>query len=165
MKRGERSPGGWECDTNMDRKLVLTADIIREQCLSLNSNCGMIVLTGGEPALQIDEELVELLGRRHEIAIETNGTLPLPRGIDWVTVSPKDTDLPIVLDSANEVKYVLTRGQALPGVAISASHYWISPAFKGNKIDQQALAWCIECAKQWPRWKLSVQQHKLWGVR
>jgi organic radical activating enzyme len=125
-----------------------------------------VVLTGGEPALQVDRELIDAFhAARYRLAIETNGSRELPPGIDWVTVSPKVAEHALRQRSAHEVKYVRGYGQAIPQTVVQAEHYLISPAFDGPKVDARTLDWCIQLVKENPPWRLSVQQHKLWKVR
>jgi organic radical activating enzyme len=125
-----------------------------------------VVLTGGEPALQVDAELIGALHEAgYRLAIETNGTVELPEGLDWVTVSPKVPEDAIRQRVADEVKYVLGYGQALPETTVEADHYWISPAFEGDRVDPRTLDWCVRLVKENPQWGLSVQMHKFIGLR
>ena len=81
---------GFDCDTEFESGQELTIEEIRSRLAALSTECEWIVLTGGEPALQIDDALVEALhSAGYKLAVETNGTLELPRGLDWITVSPK----------------------------------------------------------------------------
>jgi organic radical activating enzyme len=132
----------------------------------LSEACGWVILTGGEPALQADRELIDALHEAgYKLAIETNGSFPLPEGIDWITVSPKVAEHAVRQRRANEVKYVRGHGQAIPKTVVEADHYLISPAFEGAEVDPRTLDWCIRLCKENPPWRLSVQQHKLWRVR
>ena len=99
------------------------------------------------------------------IVYGTNGSVELPPGIDWITVSPKVAEHAIRQRTAHEVKYVRGYGQALPRTVVKAEHYLLSPAFDGAGLDRRALEWCIRLCQEHPPWRLSVQQHKLWGVR
>jgi organic radical activating enzyme len=99
------------------------------------------------------------------IAVETNGSKPVPLGIDWVTCSPKVAEHAVQVERANEVKYVRHVGQALPKPKCDSENYLLSPAFTTDGVDRAALAWCIHLCKEHPIWRLSMQQHKLWGVR
>lgn len=159
------SPGGWECDTDHSLRCKLTAEQIVAECERVGGPCDWVVLTGGEPALQLDSGLVRALRCRYRVAIETNGTLPLPDGIDWIALSPKDTNLSLAVHSADEVKCVLAPGQPLPTTHVRTKHKLLSPAFRGVELNEAALHWCISLVLQHPEWRLSVQQHKLWGVR
>ena len=124
------------------------------------------MLTGGEPGLQLDDELVvKLRSAGWSIAVETNGSIALPEGLDWICVSPKVAEHAIRQLVANEVKYVRGHGQALPKPRVEAKHKLLSPAFAGAEVDPRALAWCIQLVKENPEWRLSTQQHKTWHVR
>jgi organic radical activating enzyme len=114
----------------------------------------------------VDAPLIDALhGAGLRLAIETNGSLALPPGLDWVTVSPKVAEHAIRQRTADEVKYVRGHGQAIPETVVRADHYLISPAFDGPHLDRRTLDWCIRLVAENPPWRLSVQQHKLWGVR
>jgi organic radical activating enzyme len=157
---------GFDCDTEFESGRPMTIAEIREELTVLSATCRWVVLTGGEPALQVDRELIDALhGAGYQLAIETNGSVALPAAIDWVTVSPKVAEHAIRQRTAHEVKYVRGYGQALPRTAVEADHYLISPAFDGPAVDPRALDWCIQLVRQNPPWRLSIQQHKLWQVR
>ena len=157
---------GFDCDTEFESGTDLTADEILTELRSLTRECRWVVLTGGEPALQVDAELIgELHEAGYRLAIETNGTVELPEGLDWVTVSPKVPEDAIRQRVADEVKYVLGYGQALPETTVKADHYWISPAFEGDRVDPGTLDWCVRLVKENPQWGLSVQMHKFIGLR
>lgn len=126
-----------------------------------------VCLTGGEPALQVGQELIQGI---HEVglkvAVETNGTRELPAGIDWVTVSPKQGH-PVresVWNVANEVRHVLQWGDSLPEFREGKANL-LSPVFDGHCLLPSAVEWCVGLVKDDPRWRLSVQTHKLIGVR
>ena len=123
-----------------------------------------VVFTGGEPALQLDEGLVqECHARGFEVAIETNGTLPLPGSIDWVCVSPKATQ-PLEIRSGQELKLVYPQVEIDPDrfEELDFEHFYIQPMdgpnVKANTVD--AIAFC----QRNPAWKLSIQIHKLVGI-
>jgi 7-carboxy-7-deazaguanine synthase len=157
---------GFDCDTEFESGRPLTLAEILEEMTVLSADCRWVVLTGGEPALQVDSELIEDFHQAgYQLAIETNGSVPLPPGIDWVTVSPKVAEHALRQRTAHEVKYVRGYGQALPRTVVEAEHYLISPAFDGPEVDPRTLDWCIRLVRDNPPWRLSVQQHKLWQVR
>jgi 7-carboxy-7-deazaguanine synthase len=157
---------GFDCDTEFESGRWRTIPEILEEFRQLSEKCDWVILTGGEPALQVDPELIEALhGAGYKIAIETNGSLELPPGIDWITVSPKVAEHAIRQRTAHEVKYVRGYGQALPRTVVEAEHYLISPAFDGTELDPRTLDWCIRLCKDNPPWRLSLQQHKTWKVR
>jgi 7-carboxy-7-deazaguanine synthase (Cx14CxxC type) len=124
-----------------------------------------VVFTGGEPLLQLDAALIAAMHELgFEIAIETNGSLPVPDGVDWICVSPK-MNAPLLQTSGNEIKVVIPQvGQDLAqGLASYAEldfeHFFVQamdgPALAVNL--QMAIALC----KQFPHWRLSLQSHKL----
>ncbi len=128
------------------------------------AGASLIVLTGGEPMLQVDTALIEALhARGFEIAIETNGTLPVPRTIDWICVSPKaGTDLK--QQTGDELKVVFPQAgldpQLLAGLGFS--HRYLQP-MDGPDVQantERAIAYC----KAHPQWRLSLQTHKLLGI-
>jgi 7-carboxy-7-deazaguanine synthase len=157
---------GFDCDTEFESGRSMTLPEILEEMTVLSADCRWVVLTGGEPALQVDRELIDAFhAARYQLAIETNGSVALPPGIDWVTVSPKVAEHALRQRTAHEVKYVRGYGQAIPRTAVEAEHYLVSPAFDGPEVDPRTLDWCIRLVRDNPPWRLSVQQHKLWHVR
>jgi 7-carboxy-7-deazaguanine synthase len=157
---------GFDCDTEFESGRRMTLAEIRAEMTVLSATCRWVVLTGGEPALQVDRELIDALHEAgYQLAIETNGSVLLPPGIDWVTVSPKVAEHALRQLTAQEVKYVRGYGQAIPRTVVEAEHYLISPAFDGAEVDPRTLDWCIRLVRENPPWRLSVQQHKLWRVR
>ncbi len=123
------------------------------------------VLTGGEPLLQVDDGLVfELHERKFEIAIETNGTLVPPSGIDWICVSPKSTsDLAIL--AGNELKLVYPQADAPPEkfAHLRFDNFLLQPMDGPDAAvnTQRAIRYCLDN----PQWRLSVQTHKHIGIR
>lgn len=157
---------GFDCDTEFESGRWLTIPEIVAELRALAPRCRWIVLTGGEPALQVDAELIAALhAEGFKLAIETNGSVELPPGLDWITVSPKVAEHAIRQRKADEVKYVRGHGQAVPETVVEADHYLISPAFEGETLDPRTLEWCIRLCRDNPPWRLSVQQHKGWKVR
>jgi len=123
-----------------------------------------VVLTGGEPALQVDSKLIKALhSNNFEIAIETNGTLPLPPDIDWVTVSPKaNTELKIIL--GDELKLVFPQEKNNPNLFsdLNFKNFYLQPLDNNKKElnTQKAVQYCLEN----PIWSLSLQTHKFLGI-
>jgi 7-carboxy-7-deazaguanine synthase (Cx14CxxC type) len=129
-----------------------------------------VVFTGGEPLLQLDAELVDALHALHfEIAIETNGTLPVPKGVDWVCVSPKVGSELIVLQ-ADEIKLVIPQAGHTHIETLLARFEKMDyrnrflQAMDGPQI-QENLALAIQLCQKRPLWRLSVQTHKMIGIR
>lgn len=166
IEPGPLSPGGFACDTEFTSGRKLTFEELLKWVQDEGGACRWIIFTGGEPGLQVDDELIQ---RFHEagykLAIETNGTIALPNGLDWITLSPKVAEHAIKQMTATEVKYVRAWGQGIPKTEVKADYYIISPAFSGNQVDKKTLDWCIKLCLENPKWRLSMQLHKFWGVR
>jgi len=125
----------------------------------------LVVCTGGEPLLQLDDALIAALkAQRFDIAVETNGTLAAPDGIDWICVSPK-ADAPVVQTSGQELKLVYPQELAQPErfENLVFERFWLQPMDGTDQVanTQAALAYCLTH----PQWRLSVQTHKYIGVR
>jgi 7-carboxy-7-deazaguanine synthase (Cx14CxxC type) len=120
-----------------------------------------VVFTGGEPLLQLDQPLIAAMhARGFEIAIETNGTLPVPDGVDWICVSPKIGSA-LRVAKGSELKVVIPQaGQDLDDyAALEFDHFFVQP-MDGPDLDRNTRL-AIELCKRNPRWKLSLQTHKL----
>jgi organic radical activating enzyme len=166
MEPGPLSPGNFDCDTEFASGRKLTSPELLAECASVSSECRSIVLTGGEPGLQWDSELCAAFhGAGYYVAIETNGSIHLDPRPDWVCVSPKVAEHAVRQLEADEVKYVRDVGQAIPRPSCHATHKIISPAFRGDGVSAETLKHCIDLVKGNPEWRLSLQQHKLWGIR
>ncbi len=123
-----------------------------------------VVCTGGEPLLQLDAILVDALhARGFRIAIETNGTLPVPEGIDWTCVSPK-VRAPLVVTRGDELKLVYPQEGATPErfEGLDFRHFSLQPMDGPTRESNTRLA--LEYCKAHPRWRLSLQVHKLLGI-
>jgi len=124
-----------------------------------------VILTGGEPALQVDRPLIDALhDRGFEVAVETNGTLPLPEGLDWICLSPKGR-VPVVLDRADELKLVYPQAAVSPErwQDFPAEHHFLQPLDDPAR-DSNLRAAADYCLRH-PQWRLSLQTHKLIGIR
>jgi 7-carboxy-7-deazaguanine synthase len=125
----------------------------------------MVVCTGGEPLLQLDAEAIDALhARGFDVAVETNGTQPAPPGIDWITVSPK-AGAPLVLTRGSELKLVYPQDGATPErfEQLDFTHFFLQP-MDGPERDRNTAAASLFCMSN-PRWRLSIQTHKLLGIR
>jgi 7-carboxy-7-deazaguanine synthase len=144
-----------------------TADDLARACraaCTAGSGPAMVVLTGGEPMLQVDDDLIDALhARGFSIAIETNGTLAVPDGIDWVCVSPK-AGQPLVQISGDELKLVYPQAGADPALyaALDFEHRFLQPMDGPDRASNTAAA--IAYCKANPPWRLSVQTHKVLGI-
>ena len=166
----DETHSGFDCDTEFASGVNASAqdicEIVSEFSRQVNFNLP-VILTGGEPALQIDDELVSALkGVSGLLAIETNGTKALPDGIDWICVSPKSAEHTLRVKKCHELKYVRNVNQGIPKPSIEAEHFLISPAFEPDgSLKNQTLLHCVDLVKQNPNWRLSLQIHKFLNIR
>lgn len=156
------------CDTRQTSPTWLEEEEILQEVTRHPSR--LVVLTGGEPSVHVTSSLVERLhGVQKYVAIETNGTRELPEGIDWITLSPKDTfveSASLRLERCNELKVVFTGGEVPEYREIEASHRFIQPCDTGNEESNAALLrGAVAWLKQHPDWRLSLQTHKIIGIR
>lgn len=158
---------GFDCDTEYVSGRRLGLDAIMTWIIEEAGPCRWVVLTGGEPGLQVSADLITALHDEHfKVAIETNGSVDLSAfELDWITVSPKVAEHAIRQMKADEIKYVRGYGQGLPRPKCEAANKLISPATNGSEIDHRTLLWCIDLVRQDPSWRLSLQYHKVWRVR
>jgi len=124
-----------------------------------------VVFTGGEPLLQLNEALISMLHEeKFEIAVETNGTIRAPQGVDWICVSPK-AGVPLVQDSGHELKLVYPQAGADPEPysKLNFRHFFLQPMDGAGREEtiRQALAYVLAH----PEWRISLQLHKTLGVR
>jgi len=124
-----------------------------------------VVCTGGEPLLQLNEELIaELHKRGFEVAVETNGTRPAPASLDWICVSPK-AGAPLVQTSGSELKLVYPQENAPPEKfeQLDFDHFFLQPMDGTDTAanTERAIEYCL----RHPRWRLSIQTHKVVGLR
>lgn len=131
----------------------------------------LVVITGGEPTLQLTSSLVDKLHSVGKfVAIETNGTREIPNNIDWITVSPKQqfVGMPGLLHikKANEVKVVFDNKHDINDFGIIAEHYYVQPCDTGDDIkNKEIINNCIEFIKNNTQWKLSLQTQKILNVQ
>jgi 7-carboxy-7-deazaguanine synthase (Cx14CxxC type) len=157
---GVDGPGGGKFDSAE----VLAAAI--EQKWPENSGLGkrFVVCTGGEPLLQLDTDLIAALhARDFEIAVETNGTVEAPAGLDWVCVSPK-AGTELVQRNGDELKLVYPQTGTEPGEfeTLAFRHFFLQPMDGPDRAanTELALRYCLDH----PRWRLSLQTHKFLGI-
>ena len=132
--------------------------------LSPSADDRLVVATGGEPLLQLDAALVSALhARGFKIAVETNGTQTAPAGLDWICVSPK-AGAPLKLTRGNELKFVYPQDGAVPDdfAGLSFDHFFLQP-MDGPALAANTKA-AIDYCRRHPRWRLSLQTHKLLGI-
>lgn len=124
-----------------------------------------VVCTGGEPLLQLDASAIAALHERgFEVAVETNGTQPIPAGLDWVCVSPK-ADASLAAKEGDELKLVFPQPTAMPErfADLDFTHFFLQP-MDGPALAANTSAAVDYCLRH-PRWRLSVQTHKALGIR
>lgn len=145
------------CDTDHFSSTKMTATEIATAVARFPSR--HLVVTGGEPALQLDSDLMrELKKHRFYVQVETNGSLPLPPEVDWVTCSPKDA--PWDIGRVDELKIVFD-GRDVEEIAamIPARHHFLQPLSGGNI--PEVVNYCLKN----PLWRLSLQTHKLIDIQ
>lgn len=139
------------------------ADTIAAQWTASSDN-RYVVLTGGEPLLQVDADLIDALhARGFEIGVETNGTIDAPAGLDWICVSPKGSEL--VLRRGHELKLVYPQALAAPETFqdLAFERFSLQPMDGPEVVQNTARA--IDYCLNHPQWRLSVQTHKSLGIR
>ncbi|MBR4147617.1 MAG: radical SAM protein [Bacteroidales bacterium] len=159
------------CDTQHHEGVTMSLqEIVAE--INRYPDVPLVVLTGGEPSLFINEAFIEELkktGKR--IAIETNGTRPLPKNLDWVTFSPKtgfdggDVE-PVLLKECDELKVVYLGQDLSQYDGIQAAHRFLQPCFSENENERQVnMKACVEAVMNNPGWRLSLQVHRILNIR
>jgi len=140
------------------------ADTIAAQWTGNDTN-RYVVVTGGEPMLQLDSALVDALHARHfAVGVETNGTILPPEGLDWICVSPK-AGADLVVRRGHELKLVFPQDQAMPEqfAGLAFERFSLQPMDGPDVIENTALA--VDYCLRHPQWRLSVQTHKTLGIR
>lgn len=160
------------CDTQHQVGTLMTTQAIINE-INKYPNAPLIVLTGGEPSLFIDETFVAELRIKtcKYITIETNGTRLLPDNLDWVTLSPKigfdggDAE-PCVLKQCDELKVVYLGQDLKQYEGIKASHRFLQPCFSENETQRQTnMKACVDAVLNNPGWRLSLQTHRILNIR
>lgn len=156
------------CDTEFTSFKGMTLDMLLHLIRPYSKK--NIIWTGGEPAMQLTNEIVEFFNEAgYYQCIETNGSMKVPNGLNYIVVSPKVAEHVVAANfksmPIDELRYVRHIGQlALPKPLTAAKNYYISPMFKGNQIDEQNLNHCMNLILNDSsniNWKLSIQIHKL----
>ncbi|WP_058185429.1 7-carboxy-7-deazaguanine synthase [Terracidiphilus gabretensis] len=144
---------------------ALADAIAREWTTKDASGKPFVVCTGGEPLLQLDEPLIAALhDHGFEIAVETNGTIAAPAGLDWICVSPK-AGAELVQTSGHEIKLVYPQAAAQPEAfeGMTFRHFFLQPM--DGPVRDANVAAAIRYCMEHPRWRLSLQTHKMVGIR
>lgn len=160
------------CDTDWSRGTEMTVQEVLNEVIRLSgkTKCSnmLLIWTGGEPTLQLTSEMLKHFSGFYN-CIETNGTNPVPAGIDYISCSPKIK--PAILrknfKSVNEFRYPVEMGSIMPAISElpPADNYYVSPLFSGEKsikqqLNSENLNFAIDWVKNNPEWRLSVQMHK-----
>lgn len=156
------------CDTEFESFRELSVEKLLNECKKFSTK--NIVFTGGEPLLHLTDDVVKAFKKSgYYLAVETNGTITPPKGLDWITVSPKIAEHVLARKfkgvHIHELKYVRNKSQGIPQPKVKADYYYISPEFNGDYPNQANIKHCIQLVKNNPRWKLSIQEHKLLKIR
>lgn len=149
------------CDTEFESYQEMTdEDIIRA---IVDYPARFVVLTGGEPTLQVDEAFVDMLHQHgYEVAMESNGTHQAPANLDWLTVSPKGHT---VVERCHELKVVFRNADSVIDHGVGADYYYLQPCDTGDVEQNKAITnACVEYIKEHPEWRLSLQTHKLINI-
>ena len=154
------------CDTEFDTYREMTDEAIIAAIKALCPSPVLVVLTGGEPTLQVDEAFVDLLHQHgFEVAMESNGTRPAPRNLDWLTVSPKGQqssertpdELKIIFDEDTDPSAFLSP---------TTAELYLQPCDTGDaERNAYIINRCVDYIKAHPQWRLSLQTHKLAGFK
>ena len=160
------------CDTQHQEGVLMSLEAIIAE-IKKYPVAPLVVLTGGEPSLFIDEDLVTAIKKEtgKRVAIETNGTRILPSNLDWITFSPKtgfdggDAE-PCVLTQCDELKVVYLGQDLRQYDGIKATHRFLQPCFSDDDTQRQAnLKRCVDAVMSHPGWRLSLQVHRFLGIR
>lgn len=144
------------CDTQHENGVLMSDEDIMDEVQKYPA--AMVVLTGGEPSLWIDKPFIDRLHAAGKyVTIETNGTHVLPEGIDWITCSPKDGG-EVRLARMDELK-VVYQGQSIEAYETYPAHYFFLQPCSCKNIQET-----VDCVKQHPKWRLSLQTHKFIGI-
>lgn len=152
------------CDTQFDDYCEMTDQAILQHVQSFGGQpLPMVVLTGGEPTLQADAPLIDLLhSHGYQVAMESNGTRQPPANLDWLTVSPKG---PTAVTRCQELKVVFRTEADADTHGIQADHYLLQPCDTGDAAQNARITQaCVDYIKHHPQWRLSLQTHKLIGI-
>ena len=160
------------CDTEFTQYEELTTEELLAQIANVyhptpntqHPSSPLVILTGGEPTLQVDESFIDRLHEAgYEVAMESNGTHMPPSNLDWLTISPKQN---VVVKQCNELKCIYDMSGNVNDFGISANYYYLQPCDTGDATQNHLIIQqCIDYIKRHPRWRLSLQTHKLVGFK
>ena len=154
------------CDTDHTDFKEMGLGELREAIQSY-SPCKYIVWTGGEPALQLNDTIIDYFKQYgYKQAIESNGSLPLPKGLDYITISPKGY-IHASIKKVNEIRVLYPYDfdkQSLLDVKVEWDNIYISPAFNSLKPNYTHINEAVKLCKENPQWALSIQMHKILNI-
>ncbi|HBG58757.1 7-carboxy-7-deazaguanine synthase QueE [Proteiniphilum sp. UBA1028] len=156
------------CDTDFERGVKMTVDEVLGEIKQYS--CKWVIWTGGEPTLQLTDAIVAIFKKEGYLqAIETNGTRKVPAGIDYIACSPKQNFEKVreIIPEVDELRFPIEKGDPLPDTSIlpRSARYFLSPIFDDSRIIPENVEYCISLVKENPAWSLSIQTHKLIGIR
>lgn len=159
------------CDTNFKDYTEMSEDEIVDTACEIGLGSHLVVITGGEPSLQLTDTLVDKLHKNgFMVAVETNGTRKLPFNIDWITISPKvdyvgERGKP-VLARCSELKVVFDGEHEVSDYGITAQNFYLQPCDTGNaEKNAEIVKKLVDYVKRNTRWKISLQTQKMLNVR
>jgi organic radical activating enzyme len=156
------------CDTDFERGVKMSVEEVLAEIEKYG--CKWIIWTGGEPTLQLTDAIVARFKEQGYFqAIETNGTRRVPVGIDYITCSPKQyfEKVKELIPVVDELRFPIQKGDSLPDISMlpKTERYLLSPIFDNQEIIQENVDYCVTLVKENPPWALSLQVHKLIGIR
>lgn len=160
------------CDTHHEDGEMMSMEQIVEKVMHYPT-APFVVLTGGEPSLWIDDDFIKILKKETGklIAIETNGTRPLPKGLDWITLSPKEAfdggnATPCVIEKCDELKVVYTGQNLQQYEHIKAKHRFLQPCFCDDEQQRRKnMDLTVAIVLKNPEWRLSLQTHRILAIK
>lgn len=156
---------GIKCDTEFESGREYSIEELYNEIKQYN--CKNIIWTGGEPAQQLTDEIIEYFKNKGFYqCIETSGLFPVSELLDYIVVSPKVAEHVIKknFNRVNELRYVRHKGQEIPSPSIEADNYFISPHSDGFTLNFENMKHCLNLVKTNPKWRISIQMHKIYSV-
>ncbi len=155
------------CDTEYESGVKMTLEEVTNKIAEYP--CEWIIWTGGEPTLQLTDEVVAHFKEKgYKQAIETNGTRRVPNGLDYITCSPKQNFELVrkLIPEVDELRFPISAGDPLPDISIlpKSKQYMLSPIFDDLKVIPENVKYCVDLVMKNPEWSLSLQTHKLIGI-
>lgn len=156
---------GIKCDTEFESGREYTLQELYNEIKKYD--CKNIIWTGGEPAQQLTDDIIQYFKEKgYYQCIETSGLFPVSNLIDFVSVSPKVAEHVIKKNftKVNELRYVRHKGQSIPNPSIEANYYFVSPHSDGFNLNFENIKHCLNLVKDNPKWRISIQMHKIYSV-